>query len=43
MLSLLNPKAESIRRDQARHVNVTAAQGLQDVLSSNLGPKGKLN
>ncbi|ODV86229.1 hypothetical protein CANARDRAFT_27477 [[Candida] arabinofermentans NRRL YB-2248] len=41
-IQLLNPKAESIRRQQALQVNITAAQGLQDVLSSNLGPKGTL-
>ena len=57
MLSLLNPKAETIRRGQALQVrlllsgfigrvdmkvNITAAQGLQDVLRTNLGPKGTL-
>lgn len=41
-IQLLNPKAESIRRTQALQVNITAAIGLQDVLSSNLGPKGIL-
>jgi T-complex protein 1 subunit zeta len=53
MLSLLNPKAETIRRGQAlqvnilvhrrlQQVNITAAQGLQDVLRTNLGPKGTI-
>ncbi|KAK6200936.1 actin/tublulin assembly protein [Scheffersomyces amazonensis] len=41
-LQLLNPKAESIRRSQALQVNIAAAQGLQQVLASNLGPKGTL-
>ncbi|GMF00063.1 unnamed protein product [Ambrosiozyma monospora] len=41
-IQLLNPKAESLRREQALQVNITAAQGLQDVLSTNLGPKGTL-
>ncbi|KAI5955015.1 CCT6 [Candida jiufengensis] len=41
-IQLLNPKAESFRRDQALQVNISAAQGLQQVLSSNLGPKGTL-
>lgn len=41
-IQLLNPKAESIRRSQALQVNISAAIGLQDVLSSNLGPKGTL-
>lgn len=41
-LQLLNPKAESIRRDAALRVNVTSAEGLQSVLETNLGPKGTL-
>ncbi|ODQ80211.1 hypothetical protein BABINDRAFT_161181 [Babjeviella inositovora NRRL Y-12698] len=41
-IQLLNPKAESLRRAQALQVNIAAAQGLQQVLSSNLGPKGTL-
>ncbi|ODV95964.1 hypothetical protein PACTADRAFT_49390 [Pachysolen tannophilus NRRL Y-2460] len=41
-IQLLNPKAESLRRQQALEVNVASAQGLQSVLASNLGPKGTL-
>ncbi|KAK6882574.1 T-complex protein 1 subunit zeta [Candida tropicalis] len=41
-IQLLNPKAESLRRAQALQVNINAAQGLQSVLASNLGPKGTL-
>ncbi|CDK26200.1 unnamed protein product [Kuraishia capsulata CBS 1993] len=41
-IQLLNPKAESLRRAQALQVNISAAQGLQSVLASNLGPKGTL-
>lgn len=41
-VQLLNPKAESLRRNQALAVNISAAQGLQNVLSSNLGPKGTI-
>lgn len=41
-LQLLNPKAESIRRDAALKVNITSAEGLQSVLETNLGPKGTL-
>lgn len=41
-LQLINPKAELLRRQQALQVNITAAQGLQQVLASNLGPKGTL-
>lgn len=41
-LQLLNPKAESLRRSAALQVNIAAAQGLQQVLETNLGPKGTL-
>ncbi|QPG75011.1 T-complex protein 1 subunit zeta [Brettanomyces nanus] len=41
-IQFLNPKAESLRRQQALQVNIAAAEGLQDVLSSNLGPKGTM-
>lgn len=39
---LLNPKAESRRRGEALHVNISAAEGLQDVLKTNLGPTGTI-
>ncbi|PSN62880.1 T-complex protein 1 subunit zeta [Corynespora cassiicola Philippines] len=39
---LLNPKAESRRRGEALSVNISAGEGLQQVLSSNLGPRGTL-
>ena len=38
----LNPKAEVARAAQALAINTTAARGLQDVLKSNLGPKGTM-
>ncbi|GMM31297.1 chaperonin-containing T-complex subunit [Martiniozyma asiatica (nom. inval.)] len=41
-IQFLNPKAESLRRKQALEVNINAAIGLQEVLASNLGPKGTL-
>ncbi|KAK9449548.1 chaperonin Cpn60/TCP-1 family [Limtongia smithiae] len=41
-VQLLNPKAESLRRNQALAVNINAAKGLQNVLASNLGPKGTI-
>ncbi|CAN6598217.1 T-complex protein 1 subunit zeta [Trichomonascus vanleenenianus] len=41
-VQFLNPKAESLRRQQALSVNISAAQGLQNVLASNLGPKGTI-
>lgn len=39
---LLNPKAESRRRGEALRVNISAGEGLQDVLKTNLGPTGTL-
>merc|ERR1712213_216659 len=38
----LNPKAEVARAAQALAVNISAAKGLQDVLRTNLGPKGTI-
>jgi len=38
----LNPKAEVARSTQALAINITAARGLQDVLKTNLGPKGTM-
>lgn len=38
----LNPKAEVARAHAALAVNISAARGLQDVLKSNLGPKGTM-
>ncbi|CAG8621325.1 7630_t:CDS:10 [Dentiscutata erythropus] len=41
-VQLINPKSEVARRGQALQLNITAAIGLQDVLKSNLGPKGTI-
>ncbi|XP_078598697.1 T-complex protein 1 subunit zeta-like isoform X4 [Branchiostoma floridae x Branchiostoma japonicum] len=41
-IKALNPKAEVARASQALAVNISAARGLQDVLKSNLGPKGTM-
>ncbi|KAL9109634.1 MAG: hypothetical protein Q9227_005671 [Pyrenula ochraceoflavens] len=41
-VQLLNNKAESRRRGEALRVNISAGEGLQDVLKSNLGPKGTI-
>ncbi|KAJ3412005.1 T-complex protein 1 subunit zeta [Chytridiales sp. JEL 0842] len=41
-VQLVNPKAEVARRGQALSLNINAALGLQDVLKSNLGPKGTI-
>lgn len=34
--------SSSQRRGEALKVNISAAEGLQDVLKSNLGPKGTI-
>ena len=41
-VQLANPKAEVARRGQALQLNINGALGLQDVLKSNLGPKGTI-
>lgn len=41
-VKVLNPSSEVSRRDQALSINLGAARGLQDVLKSNLGPKGTI-
>ncbi|XP_022253029.1 T-complex protein 1 subunit zeta-like [Limulus polyphemus] len=41
-VSYVNPKAEIARHAQALSVNISAARGLQDVLKTNLGPKGTM-
>ena len=41
-ISVLNPKAEIVRHSQALAVNISGAKGLQDVLKSNLGPRGTM-
>lgn len=41
-ISVLNPKAEIVRHSQALAVNIQGAKGLQDVLKSNLGPRGTM-
>ena len=41
-ISLLNPKAEVARAAQALAVNISAAKGIQDVMRTNLGPKGTM-
>merc|ERR1739844_337589 len=38
----LNPKAEVARSAAALSLNINAARGLQDVLRTNLGPKGTM-
>merc|ERR1712137_694230 len=41
-VKVLNPRAELARAGQVLAINKTAATGLQEVLKSNLGPKGTL-
>jgi len=38
----VNPNAEVLKKGIAHQMNINAARGLQDVLRSNLGPKGTL-
>ncbi|XP_074279242.1 T-complex protein 1 subunit zeta 1 [Silene latifolia] len=39
---VLNPNAEVLNKSEALRMNINAAKGLQDVLKSNLGPKGTI-
>ena len=41
-LNFINPKAEVLKSIQALAMNINAAMGLQDIMKSNLGPKGTL-
>merc|ERR1712086_899115 len=41
-LQMVNANADIIRKAQALGVNINAAKGLQEVLKSNLGPKGTI-
>lgn len=38
----INPNSDVARRGQALTLNINAAVGLQDVLKTNLGPKGTI-
>eukprot|EP01067_Filipodium_phascolosomae_P001261 Filipodium_phascolosomae@DN1851_c0_g1_i1.p1 len=41
-VSMVNPHADVLRRSAALAVNCNAAKGLQEVFSSNLGPRGTM-
>jgi T-complex protein 1 subunit zeta len=41
-LQYVNPNADIIKKAQALAVNINAAKGLQEVLKTNLGPKGTI-
>lgn len=38
----MNAKADIVRKAQALAININAAKGLQEVLKTNLGPKGTM-
>jgi chaperonin GroEL (HSP60 family) len=38
----LNPKAEVARAAEALQLNINGARGLQEVMKTNLGPKGTM-
>jgi T-complex protein 1 subunit zeta len=39
-LQIVNPKADLLKKQAALNMNINAAKGLQEVLKSNIGPKG---
>ncbi|KAJ0977637.1 hypothetical protein J5N97_013111 [Dioscorea zingiberensis] len=41
-LRVLDPNAEVLNKSAALHMTINAAKGLQDVLKTNLGPKGTI-
>ena len=41
-LQLFNAQADIVRKAAALGININAAKGLQEVLKSNLGPKGTI-
>jgi T-complex protein 1 subunit zeta len=41
-LQYVNPNAESLKKFSALALNINAAKGLQEIMKSNLGPKGTL-
>ena len=41
-LQLVNAKADVVRKAAALGININASKGLQEVLKTNLGPKGTL-
>jgi T-complex protein 1 subunit zeta len=42
MVTVVNSKADVLKAAQALAVNCNAARGLQDVMKTNLGPRGTL-
>lgn len=41
-VQLINSKADVLKKQAALNMNINAAKGLQEVLKSNIGPKGTL-
>lgn len=41
-IRVINPNAETLSKSAALAMNINAAKGLQDVLKTNLGPKGTI-
>lgn len=41
-VNMINSRAEVLRKTQALAMNINAAKGLQEVMKSNLGPKGTI-
>jgi len=41
-LQFVNAKADQVRKGAALGININAAKGLQEVLKTNLGPKGTI-
>lgn len=41
-LQMVNAKADQVKKIQALAININAAKGLQEVLKTNLGPKGTI-
>jgi T-complex protein 1 subunit zeta len=41
-ISALNPKAEVARAAQSLAVNISAAKSIQEIMKTNLGPKGTM-
>jgi T-complex protein 1 subunit zeta len=41
-VQFVNPKADFLKKTAALNMNINASKGLQEVLRSNIGPKGTL-
>lgn len=41
-LEMVNPNADQILGNQALMINIGAAKALQDILKTNLGPRGTI-